>query len=325
MRKMPLEKRDISSSRLVLGCMGFGGKWDHSPLSKEEIIKTERAIDAALSSGITMFDHADIYTKGKAEEAFGKVLKTQSNLREKIVIQSKCGIRFAENKIPGRYDFSKKHILDSVDGILKRLQIEYLDILLMHRPDPLMEPEEVAEAFQILKTSGKVQHFGVSNMNTAQVKLLQAFCEEPIIVNQLEMNLKKLDWLNQSVSVNHNEGLSTNFADGMLEYAMLQDIQIQAWSPLANGIYTGKNTKNPSEADLKTKKLVEKMASEKGTTKEAIVLGWLMKHPVKIQPVIGTTNVERIKNCQEAIQQSVNMSREEWYSLYVSARGNILP
>jgi predicted oxidoreductase len=325
MRMMPLEKRSVTTSRLVLGCMGFGGDWDYNPISNEEILKTEQAIDTALSLGITMFDHADIYKMGKAEEVFGRVLKAQPSLRKNIVIQSKCGIRFTDEIGPGRYDLSKEHILNSVNGTLQRLGVEYLDVLLLHRPDPLMEPEEVAEVFRLLKMSGKVRHFGVSNMNKGQIKLLQTYCEDPIIANQMEMSLNKLDWVDQVVLVNQEAGTSTHFADGLLEYSMVNDIQIQAWSPLAKGIYSGKEIERPSEAEMKTKELVEKMASEKDTTKEAIVLGWLMRHPAKIQPVIGTTNPERIKNCQDAIRQSELMTREEWYSLYVSSRGNKLP
>ncbi|PLT35932.1 aldo/keto reductase family oxidoreductase [Bacillus sp. V5-8f] len=325
MRIMPLEKRNITSSRLVLGCMGFGGSWDKTPITNEQISAAEQAIDAALSSGITMFDHADIYTKGKAEEVFGRILKDRPGLRDNMVIQSKCGIRFADEHGVGRYDFSREHILHSVDGILNRLQTDYLDILLLHRPDPLMEPEEVAAAFEQLHRSGKVRNFGVSNMNKGQINILQTYSDFPIIVNQLEMSLHKLDWVDQGVSVNQPAGMATHFADGLKEYSMINDIQIQAWSPLAKGIFTGKDLEGASEAEVATKELVEKMATEKETTKEAIVLGWLMRHPAKIQPVIGTTNVERIKNCQDAIRQSELMTREEWYALYVSSRGNKLP
>ncbi|MFD0050792.1 aldo/keto reductase family oxidoreductase [Actinomycetes bacterium NPDC127524] len=325
MRVMPLEKREVTASRLVLGCMGFGGSWDSSPISDEDVAKAEQAIDEALSLGITMFDHADIYTMGKAEEVFGRVLNSRPGLRDQMVIQSKCGIRFEDEIGPGRYDFSKEHILNSVDKILQRLSIEYLDIMLLHRPDPLMEPEAVAEAFLQLKSSGKVRNFGVSNMNKGQIELLQAFTEEKLIVNQLELNLKKLDWVDQGVHVNQAAGTGTHFGEGLLEHSMLHDIQIQAWSPLAKGIYSGNDSEKLSEADFKTRELVQKMAAEKGTSREAIVLGWLMRHPAMIQPVIGTTNTERIRNCMDAIEMSKQMTREEWYSLYVSSRGTRLP
>jgi predicted oxidoreductase len=272
-----------------------------------------------------MFDHADIYKMGKAETIFGGILKDRPDLRENIVIQSKCGIRFREGDAPHRFDFSKNHILNSVDGILKRLNIDYLDILLLHRPDPLVEPEEVAEAFELLKTSGKVRNFGVSNMSAVQINLLSSYCSDPLIVNQLEMSLKRIDWLEQGILVNQKAGTEINFADGIIEHCRLEDIQIQAWAPLAYGVYSGREMENVTKADLQTKELVQKLATEKGTTPEAIVLGWLMRHPAMIQPVVGTTNPDRIKNCQDSVRQSELMTREEWYSLYTTSRGKKMP
>ncbi|WNF36181.1 aldo/keto reductase [Bacillaceae bacterium IKA-2] len=325
MKKMALEQRKITTSRLIMGCMGLGGGWNNNPITEEDILQGERVVDAALASGITMFDHADIYTFGKAEKVFGEVLKRRPELREKIVLQSKCGIRFPEGELPNRYDFSTEHILNSVDGILARLGVEYIDILLLHRPDPLMEPDEVADTFEILEKSGKVRHFGVSNMNVPQMKLLQKYCTVPIVVNQLELNLQKLDWLEQGVLVNQEKGTNFNFSEGIIEHCLLENIQIQAWSPLAKGIYSGREMENPTEAYMKTKLLVEQMATKNNTTLEAIVLGWLMRHPAMIQPVIGSVNLERIKNCQDAISQSKLMTRDEWYSLYVASRGQLMP
>lgn len=325
MRKMPLQQRNITSSRLVFGCMGLGGGWNKNSITEEDILHAERAIDAALSIGVTMFDHADIYTYGKAEEVFGKVLQRRPELRDQMIIQSKCGIRFPEGDTPNRYDFSKEYIVQSVDGILTRLGIDQLDILLLHRPDPLMEPEEVAGAFNLLVQEGKVRHFGVSNMNVGQMKLLQHYCSTPLVINQLEMNLHKLDWLEAGVLVNQAAGTNVNFADGIIEYCRFENVQLQAWGPLARGIYTGVEVERPSEAYVKTKQLVVEMAKTKETTLEAIVLGWLMRHPAMIQPVIGTANVERIKKCQDAAKQAELMSREEWYSLYVASRGERMP
>lgn len=324
-KQLPLQKRNISSSRLVLGCMGLGGGWNQHPITKNDILQGERVIDTALEIGISMFDHADIYTFGKAEQVFGEVLKRRPQLRNDIVIQSKCGIRFAEGAIPARYDFSKAHIVNSVEQILERLGIEQLDILLLHRPDPLADPEEVAEAFEQLLKQGKVRSFGVSNMNAAQIQLLQTYCSMPITVNQLEMNLHKLDWLEGGVLVNQKAGVDVNFSDGIIEHCRVRNIQLQAWAPLAKGIYTGGPIGEPTEAILKTKELVTEMAKQKETTTEAIVLGWLMRHPAQLQPVIGTTNEERIRNCSEASKQGELMTREEWYTLYVASRGQSLP
>jgi len=322
MKQMPLEKRKVTSSRLVLGCMGFGGEWDHSPLAETDVKKLREAVETALEIGITMFDHADIYRMGKAEQAFGRVLKEKPGLRERLVLQSKCGIRLDDGRLPRRYDFSKAHILASVDGILSRLGTDYLDILLLHRPDVLMEPEEVAEAFAILKQAGKVRHFGVSNMNADQIRFIRAYTDEPIIVNQLEMNLVHNDWANHAVLVNQRQGASLNFSDGLVEYCRLHDVQLQAWAPLAKGLLTGAPMPDDApQAVRRTRDLVAQMAREKETTPEAIVLGWLMRHPAMIQPVIGTTNPGRIRNCADAVRQAEHMTRDEWYTLFAAARG----
>lgn len=322
---MPLAKRGIATSQLVLGCMSFGGGWNRNSISEQDVRDAERAIDAALEIGISMFDHADIYAHGRAEETFGRVLKNRSSLREQIIVQSKCGIRFADDVAPGRFDFSKQHILDSVDGSLQRLGIEYLDILLLHRPDPLVEPDEVAEAFGALKSSGKVRYFGVSNMSASQIRFLQQALPDQIAVNQLEMSLAHLDWLDQGVHVNQKAGTKVNFAEGLLEYCQSENIQIQSWGPLAQGRFSGRATADEPEHIQKTAALVQQMAKTKETTPEAIVLGWLMRHPAAIQPVIGTINPERIAACGDAEQQAQQMTREEWYTLYVSARGEPMP
>lgn len=324
MRLMPLQRRNIPVSQLVLGCMGLGGGWDSSPITQDHIRQAHRAVDSALSIGINMFDHADIYTRGKAEQVFGLVLRDRKDLREQIFIQSKCGIRFQESaRIPGRYDFSSQHIRKSVDGSLQRLGTEYLDFLLLHRPDPLMDPEEVGQTLQDLKRSGKVRHFGVSNMNAGQIQLLQAFCEEPIVVNQLEMSLAKIGWLETGVHVNQEAAKKNTFPDGTMEYMQLQEIQIQAWSPLAQGIFSGRTLDHQPASIQAAARLVQEFAEQKQTTREAVVLAWLMKHPAGIQPVIGTTNPDRIQACKDA--SSTLLNREEWYSLYVASRGEPLP
>ncbi len=325
MAPMPLAQRGIATSRLVLGCMSFGGGWNRDPLTQADIHKAEQAVDAALSIGISMFDHANIYRMGKAEQAFGAILKNRPDLRDQIVIQSKCGIRVGEGSVPGRFDFSKEHILESVDASLGRLQIDHLDVLLLHRPDPLVEPEEVAEAFGKLKAAGKVRYFGVSNMSAAQIRFLQQALPDQIAVNQLEMSLARLDWLDQTVHVNQEAGVRVNFSEGLMEYCQMERIQLQAWGPLAQGKFSGRDVQDAPENVRRTAALVQQLAAEKETTSEAIVLGWLMRHPAKIQPVIGTANPERIIACKDAEQQSQLMTREEWYSLYVSARGANMP
>ena len=322
---MPLAQRGITTSRLVLGCMGFGGGWNRNPITQEDVRNAEQAVDATRSIGISMFDHANIYARGKAEEVFGTVLKQKPGLRDEIVIQSKCGIRFGEGSVPGRFDFSKEHILEAVDASLHRLGIDYLDVQLLHRPDPLVEPDEVAEAFGKLKAAGKVRYFGVSNMSVAQIRFLQRALPDQLAVNQLEMSLSHLDWLNQGIHVNQQAGTSVNFSEGLMEYCQMERIQIQAWGPLAQGRFSGRPVEGEPENIRQTAELVKRMADEKSTTPEAIVLGWLMKHPALIQPVIGTTNTDRILACKDAEQQAQLMTREEWYTLYVSARGQAMP
>lgn len=326
MKLMPLERRGISDSRLVLGCMGFGGSWDLTdPITPSHIRQAEAAVEAALSIGITMYDHADIYKRGKAESVFGQVLKQQPKLREQIVIQSKVGIHLPDGILPGRFNFSKEHILLSVDGILERLGTEYLDVLLLHRPDSLMEPDEIAEAFTKLKLSGKVRNFGVSNMSQGQIRFLQSALPDPIVANQLEMSLLHHDWVDQGIHVNQKAGLKDNFPEGLMEFMQMENIQIQAWGPLAQGRFSGRVMENATESEMKTAALVKQLADENETTPESIALAWLMKHPARIQPVIGTVTPERIIACKDAVQQAENMTREQWYTLLVNARGVNMP
>lgn len=324
MKAIPLQQRGIPASQLVLGCMRMGGDWDkNNPITEAHYKEGQAAVEAALEIGINMFDHADIYTAGKAEKVFSRVLGNQPGLREKIILQSKCGIRFEDESGPHRFDFSEQHILNSVDGILSRLGTEYLDILLLHRPDALVDPEEVASAFHKLKASGKVRHFGVSNMGQGQIKLLQHYCEEPFVANQLEMSLRKFGFLEVGTHINQEEAKQNVFPEGTLEFCRLENIQLQSWGPLARGLYSGASLDGASESVVKTAALVQQMAKEKGTTAEAIVLAWLMTHPAGIQPVIGTINTDRIRACKDAF--TLRLTREEWYSLYISTRGRKLP
>lgn len=324
MKTLPLNKRGIPASRIVQGCMGLGGEWDREPVTAAQIREGHEAVEAALSIGINMFDLADIYTRGKAEKVFGTVLRERPELRESLLVQSKCGIRLQEpGDTSNTFDLSREHILASVDGILARLGIEYLDILLLHRPDPFMDPEEIGEALRQLKESSKVRHFGVSNMSGSQIRLLQAFCDEPFIVNQLEMNLEKTFWLDSVVSVNRPAWKEHGMPEGTIEHCRLENIQLQAWGPLAQGKFSGRNPEDQPEPIRNTARLVSALAEEKGTTPEAVVLSWLMSHPAAIQPVIGTTNPRRIAACAGA--DGLELTRKEWYDLYISSRGVRLP
>uniref|UniRef100_UPI00406C3196 aldo/keto reductase n=1 Tax=Paenibacillus sp. FSL R7-0345 TaxID=2954535 RepID=UPI00406C3196 len=324
LKTLPLNVRGIPASRIALGCMGLGGGWDHEPLTADNIRQGHEAVEAALSIGINFFDHADIYTRGKAEKVFGQIFKDRPGLREEMIIQSKCGIRLIEpGDTSNTFDISGEHILKSVDGTLSRLGTDYLDILLLHRPDPLMDPEEIAEALHQLKQSGKVRHFGVSNMSAAQIRLLQHYCDEPFIVNQLHMSLAKISWLDAMVSVNREPWKDITFPEGTVEYCRMENIQLQAWGPLAQGSFSGRSLEGQPESVVNTAAMVSSLAEQKSTTPEAIVLSWLMTHPAAIQPVIGTVNPKRIAACAGADQ--LELTRKEWYELYISSRGEKLP
>lgn len=326
METFVLPSTSLTLSRLSAGCMGLGGNWDRqSPITAEHEAQAFAFVDKALELGINFFDHADIYTVGKAEEVFGRVLKARPGLREKLVLQSKCGIRLSDTPpgTPQRFDFSHDYILASVDGILKRLGTPYLDILLLHRPDVLWEGEEIARAFETLKRYGKVRHFGVSNQNRGQMEYLQSFLPEPLVANQLEMSLLHHGFAEAGISFNQNVPGYPNGWEGVLEYCRVKQVSLQAWSPLAHGKLVGADTAELSESTVKTKALVKRLAAERGVSAEAVALAWLLKHPAKIVPVLGTSKPDRLAACAQAVK--VTLSREEWYLLFETARGKRMP
>lgn len=313
------------TQELIYGCMGLGGSWSPEPYASEHVDQAAAAIDAALDSGITLFDHADIYRSGKSEAVFGDVLAITPGLRERIRLQTKCGIRLNEQGLETHYDLSRAGILERVNGSLKRLKTDYVDVLLLHRPDPLADPAEVASAVGQLMQEGKVRQLGVSNMSGAQIEALQDRLETPVVANQLEMSLLKRAWLESAVLVNHAEGLDHSFPHGTVEFCGRQGITLQAYGALAQGHYTGAPPESPTPAETATAELIAGMAKDKGTTREAILLGWLMRHPAGIAPVIGSANPDRIRACAGAARAGAAMSRAEWYRLWVTARGSNIP
>lgn len=320
---LPLSKYLTNVSEIAYGCMGLGGGWNDSPVSQDDVYQTQSIIETAMASGINLFDHADIYTFSKAEQAFGQVLKSQPELRDHMFLQSKCGIRFQGEGNVGRYDFSAQWVQGSVEGILERLNTEKLDVLLLHRPDPLMELDELARTLQDLHTAGKVEHFGVSNMSGHQIEYLQSALDKPLVVNQMEMSLAKLDWLNDVVLVN-SQGLNeSDWALGTLEYCRAKGVQLQAWGCLAQGCFSEQGLNSEEESVRATSKYVQQLSEKYSVTSEAIVLAFLLRHPAGIQPVIGTTNLARIQASVAATK--VNLTREEWYNLFVYSRGQALP
>lgn len=307
---------------MVFGCMGLGGDWNVSDISADARRLSYQALDSALEHNFRLFDHADIYTRGKAEQVFGDYLALHPGLREKILIQTKCAIRFQDDTSVGRYDFSAAYIRQQVELSLRQLQCGYIDLLLLHRPDPLMDVHEVASVLNELQQQGKVKQFGVSNFGVPQLQLLQSAMSQPLLVNQLEMSLAKIDWLEQNVLTGMVQGASHFFGYGTVEYCQQHQVQIQAWGSLAQGLFSG--GKSPETAAQRhTADLVRQLAALYQTSPEAIVLGWLMRHPAGIQPVIGTTNPARIKACAQA--PDIQLSREHWYALYVASRGQPLP
>lgn len=318
---LTLDKHLIGVSRLAMGCMGLGGSWDDSATSASQRQLAFNAIDAALDNGINLFDHADIYTRGKAEQVFGQYLAQAVMKRSQMFIQTKCAIRFADASAPGRYDFSPDYIIASVEQSLRRLNTDYIDLLLLHRPDPLMQPEQVAQAFEQLQAQGKVRHFGVSNMGWAQMQLLQNALAQPLLVNQLQMSLADINWLEEGVLVGMAQGGQRHFGYGTLEYCQQHGVQIQSWGSLAKGVFSGAAVQNAQQAA--TAQLVAQLSKQYNCSAEAIVLAWLMRHPAAIQPVIGTIQPARIAACTQA--NDIRLSREHWYQLYVSSRGAALP
>ena len=319
MKQITLGQTTEKVSQIALGCMGMGGSWDKSPLTDDIKKNAILTVATALENGINFFDHADIYTYGKSEEAFASIWESNLVQREDIFIQSKCGIRLkgdlSEHSAP-HYDFSYEHIMNSVDGILNRLKVEYLDSLLLHRPDALVEPEEVAKAFNELHQSGKVKYFGVSNHNPYQIELLKKYIDQPLMINQMELSLAQSNLIDEGMNVNSLTNPIEHRSHGTLEYARLNGMTIQAWSPIAAGKLTGDGVE-ASHRPLT--QLLANLSSEYAVSQEAIMIAWLLRHPAKIQPVVGTKNPARIDSICKANQ--ITLTREQWYQLYNAMPG----
>ncbi|MEU7569003.1 aldo/keto reductase [Streptomyces fradiae] len=308
--------------RLLYGCMGLGGSWDTTAYGAADIAAAEAAVSAALDSGITVFDHADIYRHGKSEAVFGEVLARAPGLRERIVVQTKCGIRLGDRDRPGMYDLRGESIVRRVEESLARLRTDVVDVLLLHRPDPLADPEDVGSALMSLHRQKLVRGFGVSNMSASQIAALQAHLDVPLVANQLEMSLHSRDWLESGVLVNTAHAASVGFPHGTLEHCRAHGIRPQAWGALARGRYTGLQQ---TPAEQATARLAASLARAKGTTPETILLWWLRRHPARIAPVVGSARPERIRACADAARREPHHTHEEWYTLWITARGAALP
>lgn len=307
MKNFLLGKSDLSVPSLAVGCMRISDLDDYS---------LDQWMDYCLSHGLNFFDHADIYGRGACEELFGKAFKRGGYKREDVILQSKCSI------VPGKmYDCSYEHILSSVDGILNRLQTDYLDILLLHRPDALIEPEEVAEAFDRLQNSGKVRYFGVSNHRPGQIELLKKYVRQDILVNQLQLSIPFSNMIAAGLETNMLTDGAVDRDGGILDYCRLNDITIQTWSPFQYGFFEGPFVGN-CEKFKKLNDVLDRLSKKYNATPTAIATAWILRHPASTQVVFGSAKIPRINEI--LCGSDLVLEREEWYELYLSS-GHILP
>ena len=306
MKKIQIANTDMTASQIILGCMRIN-EAGNNPVE---------TIQTAYDHGINFFDHADIYGAGECETIFAQALKETSISRSDIYLQSKVGIK------PGiAFDFSKQHIIEAVEGSLKRLDTDYLDALLLHRPDTLVEPEEVAEAFSQLEKAGKVRAFGVSNQNPGQIELLKTAVKQPLNINQLQFGLKHTGVIDAGINVNMENQAGLVRDGGILEYSRIHDMTIQAWSPFQYGFFEGVFVGNTEKFPELNARLLE-LADQYKVTPSGIAAAFINRHPAKMQTILGTMTPSRIIEATEAAD--IVLTREEWYSLYMAA-GNILP
>jgi predicted oxidoreductase len=283
-------------------------------MGKLSVPEAAGVVDAALAGGMTLFDHADIYAGGRSEEVFSAAISELGIARSSLILQSKCGIR------DGYFDFSREHILQSVEGSLKRLNADYLDVLLLHRPDTLMEPDEVAAAFSELHRAGKVRHFGVSNQHGGQIDLLRAAVEQPLVINQLQLSLAHTPIIDRGFNVDMGNAAAIDRDGGILEYCRLHRITIQPWSPLQFGFFQGVFLDHPDYGKLN--EVLRRIAAEQRVAPSAVAIAWLLRHPAGFQPILGSMNPGRIREMARAGE--VTLDRAQWYELYRAA-GNVLP
>lgn len=304
MKTIKIDER-ITASAVSLGCMRMSNLDDRA---------VDAIMDTAIENGINYFDHADIYGSGKSETLFGGYLSRHKAVRDKIFIQTKCAIHDTQ------YDFSKEHIISSVEGSLTRLGVDYVDALLLHRPDTLMEPEEVAEAFDILQTAGKVRNFGVSNHNPMQIELLKTAVKQPLMINQLQFSVTEAGMVTSGMNVNMKNAESGMHDGSVLEYSRIKGITIQAWSPFQHGFFGGTFVDNGDFPELNAK--LGELAEKYSISKTGVAAAWILRHPANMQLIVGTMNPDHLADiCRAA---DVTLTRSEWYEIYCAA-GHCLP
>lgn len=307
MRQVTIKKSNIAAPAIVMGCMRIADK---------EIPEIEKYITTCVEKGLNFFDHADIYGRGVCEKKFGEAMRNTGIGREKVMIQSKCSI------VPGvMYDLSKDYIINAVDGILYRLGCDYLDFLLLHRPDALVEPEEVAAAFDELHIKGKVLHFGVSNHKPMQIELLKRYVNQPIEIDQMQLSIPVSGMIANGMEVNMQTDGAIDRDGSILDYCRLKDVTLQAWSPFQYGFFDGPFIGNRDKF-AKLNDALEAMAEKYGVTPTGIAIAWMMRHPAAMQTIVGTTSLNRIDEIVNGSE--ITLTRQEWYELYLKA-GHILP
>ena len=326
MERLQLGRGGPEVSRLAYGCAALAGPWEAGELTPERHRRAIRALEAALEAGIDHFDLADVYAYGRAEQAFSAIWEIDAGLRSRVIVQSKCGVV----RLPGDanrartyYDASCDHILAAARASCKRLAVDYLDLLVLHRPDVLMEPEEVAAAFDRLHAAGEVRHFGVSNYSAAQVELLATALDRPLVVNQLQLSLAHPDLIDDTVVVNdsHPERAVRGF--GTLQYCMKEGITVQAWAPLGAGKLVRDDPAPPGSRLAAVRRELAALAGACGVEPAAVAIAWILRHPARIQPILGARTPEEIRAAAPAVE--LELTREEWYRLFNASRGAPVP
>ncbi len=308
MRKIDIVNGPQNVSRIILGCMRMPAL---------TVSDAAAMIRTAYEEGVNFFDHATCYGDGEAEARFGDAFPETGLRREDVKLQSKCGLHFDRRE----FDWSREDILSSVEGSLRRLKTDYLDALLLHRPDLLFEPEQVAEAFDALEKSGKVRSFGVSNVTPGQLELLKKYVRQPLVINQLQFSLEQTQLIDQGLYLNNlTTDRSCDRDNGVLDYCRLHDITIQAWSPLQIGMFQGCFVDHPDYPEMN--RVLRELGEQYGVSKSAVAIAWILRHPARMQAIAGTMNPRHLKDICAA--SGVRLTHQEWYRLYLAA-GKFLP
>lgn len=312
MKYYQISGTDLKVSSIIMGCMRIDG------LEKKEI---ERLVMGAMEQGVNFFDHADVYGGGECEKLFAEALDITPTLREKMILQGKCGIRKCGGYLDGYYDFSEEYILQCVDEILSRLHTDYLDVLLLHRPDSLVEPEEVGEAFEKLENSGKVRNFGLSNASAMQFEMIQRSVKQKLCFNQIQFGIGHTPMVDAGMAANTFLNQGSDRSGYLLEYSRMKDVTLQAWSPFQHGFFEGVVV-GDKEGYAKLNEVLENIGEKYGVSPSTIAVAWILRHPARMQVITGTTKISRMQECCKAAD--IVLTRAEWYEIYKAA-GNPIP